>query len=90
MMKLALMRTATGKEDPELPLLQRIDSLELTAPQITCDTEVIWLLRQALLGHTKYHITSLLCLPEIASCEQTGFRTAQHLPQEKETTITAT
>ena len=27
MMKLALMRTATGKEDPELPLLQRIRSL---------------------------------------------------------------
>ena len=34
MMKLALMRTATGKEDPELHLLQRISSLELTAPQI--------------------------------------------------------
>ena len=34
MMKLALMRTATGKEHPELPLLQRINSLELTAPQI--------------------------------------------------------
>jgi hypothetical protein len=34
MMKLALMRTATGKEDPELPLLQRISSLELSAPQI--------------------------------------------------------
>ena len=34
MMKLALMRTATGKEDTELPLLQRIRSLELTAPQI--------------------------------------------------------
>ena len=37
-MKLALMRTATGKEDPELPLLQRISSLELPfseiAPQI--------------------------------------------------------
>jgi hypothetical protein len=31
MMKLALMRTATGKEDPELPLLQRIRSLELAA-----------------------------------------------------------
>jgi hypothetical protein len=29
MMKLALMRTARGKEDPELPLLQRISSLEL-------------------------------------------------------------
>jgi hypothetical protein len=25
------MRTATGKEDPELPLLQRISSLELPA-----------------------------------------------------------
>ena len=34
MMKLALMRTATGKEDPELPLLQRISLFELTAPQI--------------------------------------------------------
>ena len=29
-----MMRTATGMEDPELPLLQRIHSLELTAPQI--------------------------------------------------------
>ena len=34
MMKLALMRTATGKDDAELALLQRIRSLELTAPQI--------------------------------------------------------
>ena len=34
MMKLALMRTATGKEYPELSLLQRTSSLELTAPQI--------------------------------------------------------
>jgi hypothetical protein len=34
MMKLSLMRTATGKEDPRLPLLQRLSSLELTAPQI--------------------------------------------------------
>jgi hypothetical protein len=34
MVKLALMRTATGKEDAELPLLQRISSLELTAHQI--------------------------------------------------------
>ena len=31
MMKLALMRTITGKEDPELSLLQ---TFELTAPQI--------------------------------------------------------
>jgi hypothetical protein len=29
-----MMRTTTGKEDPELPLLQRISSLQLTAPQI--------------------------------------------------------
>jgi hypothetical protein len=29
-----LMRTATGKEDPELPLLQRISSLELPAWEI--------------------------------------------------------
>jgi hypothetical protein len=34
MMKLALMRTTTGKEDPELPLLQRISSLELPASEI--------------------------------------------------------
>ena len=34
MMKLALMRTATGKEDPGLPLLQRISSLELPASEI--------------------------------------------------------
>ena len=35
MMKLALMRTATEMEDPELPLLQRISSLELPASEIT-------------------------------------------------------
>jgi hypothetical protein len=34
MMKLALMMTATGKEDPALPLLQRISSLELPASEI--------------------------------------------------------
>ena len=34
MMKLALMRTTTRKEDPELPLLQRITSLELPASKI--------------------------------------------------------
>jgi hypothetical protein len=34
LMKLVVMWTTTGKEDPELPLLQRISSLELTAPQI--------------------------------------------------------
>jgi hypothetical protein len=33
MMKRALMRTATGKEEPELLLLQRISSLELTASE---------------------------------------------------------
>ena len=37
MMKLALMRTATGKEDPELPLLQRISSLELPASEIAAN-----------------------------------------------------
>ena len=31
MMTLALMRTATGKEDPELPLMQRISLLELVS-----------------------------------------------------------
>jgi hypothetical protein len=34
MMKLALMRTATGKKYPELPLLQSIQSLELPASEI--------------------------------------------------------
>jgi hypothetical protein len=34
MMKLALMRTATEMEDPELPLLWRISSLELPASEI--------------------------------------------------------
>jgi hypothetical protein len=39
MMKLALMRTTTGKEDPELPLLQRISSLELPASEITASNK---------------------------------------------------
>jgi hypothetical protein len=34
MMKLALIRTTTGKEDPELPLLKRMTSLELPALEI--------------------------------------------------------
>ena len=34
MMKLALMRTDTGKEDPNLPLLQGISSLELPTSEI--------------------------------------------------------
>ena len=34
MIKLALMRTATGKEDPEWPLLQRIRSFELPPSEI--------------------------------------------------------
>ena len=42
MMKLALMRTATGMEDPELPLQQSISSLELTAPQITAQLNASW------------------------------------------------
>jgi hypothetical protein len=41
MMKLAPMRTATGKEDPELPLLQRISSLEITAPQNAAQINVV-------------------------------------------------
>ena len=40
MMKLALMRTAAEKEDPELPMLQRENSLELTAPQIAAQINV--------------------------------------------------
>ena len=35
MMKLALMMTAKGKEDPELPLLQRICAFELAVSEIT-------------------------------------------------------
>jgi hypothetical protein len=34
MTKLALVRTATGEEDPDLPLLQRISSLKLPASEI--------------------------------------------------------
>jgi hypothetical protein len=34
MMKLALMRTTTGMEDPELPLLQTISSFELPTSEI--------------------------------------------------------
>jgi hypothetical protein len=34
LIKLALMRTVTGMEDPELTLLQRISSLELPASEI--------------------------------------------------------
>jgi hypothetical protein len=34
MMNLALMRTTTGKEDPELHLLQSISSLELPDSEI--------------------------------------------------------
>jgi hypothetical protein len=34
MMKLPLMRTATGKEDPELPLLQSVSLLELPDSEI--------------------------------------------------------
>ena len=34
------MRTATGKEDPELPLLQRISSLELPASEIAVQINV--------------------------------------------------
>jgi hypothetical protein len=33
-MKMALTRTATGKVDPEIPLLQRTSSLEFTASNI--------------------------------------------------------
>ena len=41
MMKMALMRTATEKEDPELPLLQRISLLELTTPQIAAQINAL-------------------------------------------------
>ena len=51
MMKLALIRTATGKEDPELPLLQRIHSLKLPASEIAAKL----LLH---MGSSNRHITS--------------------------------
>jgi hypothetical protein len=41
--KCSLMRPATGKEDPKLPLVQRISSLELTAPQIAAQINASWL-----------------------------------------------
>jgi hypothetical protein len=40
MMKLALMRTATGKENPEVPLLQRTSSLELPASEIAAQINI--------------------------------------------------
>jgi hypothetical protein len=40
MLKLALMRTAIGTEDPELPLLQRMSSLELPASEIAAQINV--------------------------------------------------
>jgi hypothetical protein len=41
MMKLALMRPVTGKEDTELPLLQRISSLELPASEIAAQINAL-------------------------------------------------
>ena len=41
MMKLSLTRTATGKEDPEIPLLQRMSSLELPASEITAQINAL-------------------------------------------------
>jgi hypothetical protein len=40
MMKLSLMRTATGNEDPELPLLQRISLLALPASKIAAQINI--------------------------------------------------
>jgi hypothetical protein len=39
MMKLALVRTATGMEEPELPLLQRTSSLVLPASEIAAQID---------------------------------------------------
>jgi hypothetical protein len=51
MMKLALMRTATGKKDAELPLLQGISSLELPASEITAQIN-------SLQGSSNRHIST--------------------------------
>jgi hypothetical protein len=48
MMTLALMRTAIGMEDPELPLLQRIHSLELQASEIATQGEETVCIRPSL------------------------------------------
>ena len=40
MMKPSLMRTATRKEDPELPLMQRIRLLELPASEIAAQIQL--------------------------------------------------
>ena len=40
-MKLALMRTDTVKEDPELPLLQRTSSLELPVSEIAAQINAL-------------------------------------------------
>ena len=42
MIKLSFMRTATGMEDPELPLLQRICLLELPASEIATQINASW------------------------------------------------
>jgi hypothetical protein len=39
-MKLALMTTATGKEDPEEPLLKRISSVELPVSEIAAQHQL--------------------------------------------------
>ena len=41
MMKLALRRIATGKEDPELPLLRSIRSLDLPDSEIAAQINVL-------------------------------------------------
>ena len=38
--KLSLTRTATVKEDPEFPLLQRVSSLELPASEIAAQINI--------------------------------------------------
>jgi hypothetical protein len=51
MMKLALMRTATGEEDPELLLLQKISSLLLPTSEIAAQINASEFKKQA-------HLTS--------------------------------
>ena len=57
MMKLALMGTFTGKEDPLLTLLQRIRSLELTAPLIAAQINTIICFQQAYVRLCKGYLT---------------------------------
>ena len=75
MMKLAIMRSSTRKEDPELPLLQRTSSLELNAKQIAAQIN-------ASQSSSNRHISTSIFLRIL--CES-GLQIAAKKPQLKDT-----